>query len=99
MSRPVDTMMGETPIIVQTDFNGELLPDGAVARLGPARSDPPDDLLAMALSPDGKTVAMARHDGGTCISFLDIPTGKLTHKFNLRTMVGDEMVFSDDGKC
>src|SRR5690242_4070438 len=67
------------------DVNGDPLPDGAVARLGASRFQPPGDVHAIALSPDGTTVAAAARDSkeGTRVYFLDTATGKTLRKLDL----------------
>src|SRR5262245_51971990 len=67
------------------DVNGDPLPAGAVARLGALRFQPRGPVRAAALSPDGKTVAAARHGrgGATEVEFLDASTGKSVRTLDL----------------
>src|SRR5204863_9367180 len=77
------------------DVNGDPLPDGAIARLGTSRFQPPASpfVRAIALSPDGKTVATATHDDkeGTRIDFMDTSTGKSLRKLKLADIDADQI--------
>jgi WD40 repeat protein len=91
------------------DVIGDPLPDGAIARLGTTRFQPPDyvraaarswDGRSLALSPDGASVAMTSGGGkaGTRIHFLDTRTGKTAHKYSVSNVDGERIQFSADGK-
>ncbi len=77
-------------------FREEPLPVGARARLGTARFRVTGDIRAVALSPDGKRLAVVR---GARLSLLDSMSGRM-----LRTLatvnedLGDELVFVDHGQ-
>ena len=49
----------------RVDFCGDPLPEHALARLGTERLSPSDETWAIALSPDGKTVASGVIPGAT----------------------------------
>ncbi len=70
------------------DFNGDPLPDGAVARLGTTRFTAPDGLYPRALSSDGTTIVLVAADRfrqrkGIQIEFMSASTGKIIRKLNL----------------
>jgi WD40 repeat protein len=82
------------------DFNGDPLPDGAIARLGTTRFQVPDERGPFALSPDGTTVVSAngRMPVGTQLDFLDTSTGKSLRKLDLPDSDPHSMQFTSDGK-
>jgi WD40 repeat protein len=84
------------------DVNGKPLPDGAVARLGTWRFQPPGYARASALSPDG-TIVATTHDserGGTRIHFMKTSTGKTLRELDLDRYPNqiDQVKFTPDGK-
>lgn len=82
------------------DFNGDPLPQGAVARLGTVRFQPSEYHCGVALSPDGTIVATATRGNkeGTRIGFMDIATGKSLRKLDLAGIAGEQMQFTPNGK-
>ena len=83
------------------DCNGDPLPDGAIARLGTTRFQPPGYGRAVALSPDGTTVATVirgNNEEPTRIHFMDTSTGKTLRQFELREVSNDHTQFTPDGK-
>jgi WD40 repeat protein len=93
----------------RVDINGDQLPEGAVARLGTLRFQPPGregpthwwyrHSPVLSLSPDGTTVATATHDDkkGT-LHFLDTSTGKIVRKLDLGNIQCDHLQFTPDAK-
>jgi WD40 repeat protein len=81
------------------DVNGDPLPDGAVARLGTRRFQPPGRVGAIALSPDGTTVAATSpdSDGRARISLLDTSSGKLLGQHVVPDIDGKSVQFTPDG--
>jgi WD40 repeat protein len=73
--------------------DGPVLPDG-VLRLGSARLRHPDEVRAVAFSPDGKWIASADTKGR--IRLWDSATGELRREFPEKT--GTVFAFSPDGK-
>src|SRR5262249_7190849 len=59
----------------RVDLYGDLLPPGALARLGTVRFRP-GRLSRMALSPDGKVAVTV---GGSGLHFWEVPSGKMIH--------------------
>jgi WD40 repeat protein len=82
------------------DVHGDPLPDGAVARLGTSRFQPPGAVRLVALSPDGTTVATAAYPSkeGLRVSFLDTSSGKTVRQTDLAEVDGERMQFTPDGK-
>jgi WD40 repeat protein len=81
------------------DVNGDPLPDGAVARLGTIRFQPQGDARAVALSPDGTTLAAMHRSGeGTRVDFLNAATGKSIRALEVAVDSDDRMQFTPDGK-
>ena len=101
MSRGLNFATAQPGKTQRSDVNGDPLPDGAMARLGTVRFQPPDYVRAVALAPDGTTVVAASHDDkeGTRIDLLDTSTGKITRTIHLAEIGGDyKMQFTPDGK-
>src|SRR5262249_2694034 len=95
------------------DVNGDPLPDGAVARLGTVRFQPPGGdagkdrfksfrfmhVVANTLSPDGKVVATAfNHQDSTRLEFMDTATGRSVRKLDVPNVSPSRLVFSPNGK-
>jgi WD40 repeat protein len=85
----------------RTDAHGDPLPEGAVARFGTVRYRIGVNLLhgKVALSPDGKTIAVPSKTG---IALFDVHSGRLTAEFPLYEPYPDFMThklgYSPDGK-
>jgi RNA polymerase sigma factor (sigma-70 family) len=79
------------------DRHGDLLPPGAVARLGTLRFRVQDEVGSVALSPDGKTLAVS---SGRTLFFLDAASGKRInrHVMDSNGHPEDRLAFSPDGK-
>jgi hypothetical protein len=75
-----------TSSLGKVDRQGDPLPAGAVARLGTVRFRPADEVLALAISPDGKTLASA---GWRDVALWELATGKKIARFR-----GDSDPFS-----
>jgi WD40 repeat protein len=78
----------------KVDRHGDILPEGAVARLGKVRfTNYPDYLFP---SRDGKSIIAVRY--GVHISVFDRATGRLTEMHSLPTEPAWEVAFSQDGR-
>jgi WD40 repeat protein len=77
------------------DAAGDPLPDGAVARLGTARFRTGESLGVVAMSPDGKVLAVCGDDW--VIRLLDATTGKPLRRIEYDTLP-PSLTFSPDGK-
>src|SRR5262249_18760333 len=62
-----------------TDSHGDLLPPGALARLGTVRLRHSAHVSSVAFSPDGKTLASGEYDHA--IRLWDVATGKEIRRF------------------
>jgi WD40 repeat protein len=58
----------------RTDFYGDPLPDGAIARLGSTRWRPGDECILLAFHSDGKSLLTVDRSSGACV--WDVATGK-----------------------
>ena len=105
----VNSAAGQPAPAPRLDVNGDPLPAGVLARLGTTRfqllDGDPDSLRvfghtrAIALAPDGTTVAVTRDDKkGTRVHFLDLSTGKHLRQLDLADNRGDRLLFTPDGK-
>ncbi|MCZ6687981.1 MAG: WD40 repeat domain-containing protein [Planctomycetota bacterium] len=82
------------------DFYGDPLPEGAEARMGTVRYRLPDDAMAVALSPDGRRVAVrCDRESRSAILMIDSDTGKHLGYLGdtLPNLIGLP-AFSPDGK-
>jgi WD40 repeat protein len=86
---------------VRTDRYGDPLPAGATARLGTVRWRHSRPVDAVAVSPDGKTLASGGWDGGSdrSLCLWEVPSGKRLWARSLpeRDWV-EALAFSSDGK-
>jgi hypothetical protein len=93
----VPPLQAEEP--ARLDRHGDVLPDGAVARLGSFRLRYHRDLTSMALSPDAKRIATL--DWGGAIKLWDAVTGPELHTLKVpRNILEDQTVpaFSPDNR-
>jgi RNA polymerase sigma factor (sigma-70 family) len=81
--------------LARLDRHGDPLPDGAIARLGTARLRHGDQVLKVAFSPDGKTLASVSWDH--TVSLWEVSTGKLLRMLHHTGQVAC-VVFTPDGK-
>jgi WD40 repeat protein len=83
---------------VRTDCAGDPLPRYALARLGTVRFRQESSLLALAFSPDGKTLASA----GDSVRLWETATGKLLHRWKPTKSVlfrwAAALAFTADGR-
>jgi RNA polymerase sigma factor (sigma-70 family) len=82
----------------RTDFAGDPLPPGALARLGTLRLRHAANACSLGFSPDGKTLISGGHDN--TVRIWDAATGKLVHvvRGTALTHHGACAVLSPDGK-
>lgn len=78
-----------------TDRYGDLLPEGALARLGSLRWRAGAQVDWLTWSPDGKVLG-AVADGDVCL--FDVATGKLTKRIRAMSWPAERAVFAPDGK-
>src|SRR5262245_8033815 len=92
----VPEMRGEPP---RTDFHGDPLPPGAVARLGSARFRHDHLPGPAAFSPDGKTMAVLVDRLETATLWIwDVQTGKNLRRFTLNVRTSGSLMFTPDGR-
>src|SRR4051794_20631118 len=82
----------------RTDSRGDVLPPGAVARLGSVRFHHPGGTVAAAFAPDGKTVVVVGNDPkGLAFCFWDTATGKDLGRFTVAENFVNSLTFTPDG--
>jgi len=87
---------GRTDAAERTDQLGYPLPKGALARLGTLRFRDGNYIRAVAVAPDGKTLALGGNEG---IRILELPTGKELRVLKTTPGFGfDYLVYAPDGK-
>ena len=79
----------------RTDLHGDPLPNGARARLGTIRFQTVGYPIALAVSPDGRTLALA---GGGIIRLLEVATGKERCVYQGHETAIHALAFSPDGR-
>src|SRR5436853_11850 len=79
------------------DRNGDPLPPGAVARLGTLRFHHGDGAVAVAYSPDGKTLASGGY-GDSEVRLWEAKTGEAVFKLSNHRGYVEALAFSPDGK-
>src|SRR5262245_5091037 len=93
---PLAVLAGDSSnAAAKTDIHGDELPPHAVARLGTMRFRHGGALSAVALSPDGKTLAIS--GGDDAIRLLETATGKELQALRGQTFQTG-LIFSRDGK-
>jgi WD40 repeat protein len=88
---------GNQAPVAGKDAYGDPLPQGALARLGTIRFRHPNGLCALAISPDGKTLAVAKYDSGP-VRLWEFATGKEITQLPARVRQQRNISFSPDGK-
>lgn len=96
VERPIRADSPDAKQPVLTDFFGDPLPPGAVARLGTIRFRHRGQIDSLVYSPDGKMLASAGGDG--VIKFWDPNTGKELASLKGHTGGVSSLAFSPDGK-
>lgn len=76
--------------------SADQLPAGAFARLGSAKWRHPEQPLALAIHPDGKTLASGGADG--LVRVWDAATGEVRHTIRLKAGIASALAYSADGK-
>ena len=95
-ARPAAALPAMEGGAARTDWYGDPLPGGAVARLGMMRCNHPDGLNALHFSPDGRTIIS---DGGGHLCFWDAATGKLLRQCRRpNSSFADPTALTPDGK-
>jgi WD40 repeat protein len=97
---PTGTTTAEPPSWPpRTDLYGDLLPSGAIARLGTVRLRHPDRVTSVGFTPDGKTVVAGclDGDGKGPIRFWDPSTGRLLRCLDLPYGT-ESLAVSPDGR-
>jgi RNA polymerase sigma factor (sigma-70 family) len=95
---PAEPPKAEDKVAMRVDRYGDPLPPGAVARLGTIRFRAPGEIMSLAYSPDGKTIAVASHGG---LFLFDAASGKRLRQLSLPNAMWDRempLAFSPDGK-
>ncbi len=87
----------------QTDRNGDVLPDGAVARIGTLRFRVSGRAYSLAYSPSGRYLAVGGASmkdirAGSQLAIFDSRSGNAVHRLTGHTHVVRAVAFSDDDK-
>ena len=82
----------------RTDFYGDPLPEGAVARMGSERFRLPTEHFSLSLSPDGKLLAIRGYVGGS-VSLMDTGSGRLLGDLEENDCpLASDLAFSPDSR-
>jgi WD40 repeat protein len=79
------------------DSSGDPLPQGAIARVGTLRFRHPHGLFALAVSPDGKTLAAGPYNAAP-VRLWDFASGKELARLPARVWTRSPITFSPDSK-
>src|SRR5579883_2189969 len=96
-NQPNETSKSAKDGHVTADIYGDSLPPGAIARMGTMRFRHIGDVISVAYSPDGKTLASGQCNEGPIVLW-DAATGKEVRRFNDEPGVKRSFAFSPDGK-
>src|SRR5262245_35859413 len=81
----------------RTDSAGEPLPEIAIHRFRPERPKPGDQVVAVAISPDGKLLASSSQEPSV-LRVWDLASAKQLHQLTGHTRVAWRVLFKPDGK-
>lgn len=95
VAQRTDPPKAEEKSAQRVDRYGDLLPPGAIARLGTLRFRVDAWIEALAFAPDGKAIAV---QGDTGIWLLDMASGKQIRRVDHAGVLSPGIAFSPDGK-